>query len=528
MSLRLRIRNASTLAVTRLKEEFKRLRARINTQEGGNLSDILQSLYKLTDKVLKRSGDVSFDPHMLVKDADPDPEKWNQNMEQVHTDLKALFSEDKEIKRLRAEVYNSSVIASKELQERNNLAASMITDLRLTAGQLDQDVIVAGDDFSNMDHIEVGFPLTYSMADINILQGVATLRRVEAVNVVDPEAVKITISPLSPAAATNRAPTPDNSNRFYEGKFYAPVGEARPEGGKWHLEERVRPGTVVPYEDSGVYAIQVKEGMSDEELFSGFPDLKRESDTRETGFPLSPEDILVIDRGASLEELSSVRKKMVDGNPETFWECEFVLSTSKLDELAAKLLDPVSPTDPNNPSGSSEDPNEGGDPSGTQVAQITPEDLRARASESDIDTVDFEVEITMNLPRRETINFITINPINFGETTWLEVTDVALAGDEDDGFITIEGFGNSTFDNILTNEANMELTEGEQSVTLSPNRYSYRGLGVFTFPPTEASKVRIRLMQRVPVPSAYERLSVQLNRTLTTTTSKVKQSGGGM
>ena len=223
-----------------------------------------------------------------------------------------------------------------------------------------------------------------------------------------------------------------------------------------------------------------------------------------------------IDRGASAEELETVRKRMIDGNPDSFWECEFALSTTKLDQLAAKLLDPVNPSSP------------GGDPNSTQVAEVTAEDLRARAAESDIDTTDFEVEVVLELPRRQTINFITINPINFGETTWLEVTDVALASDEDAAFETVEGFGSSTFDNILTNEANAELTEGEQSVVLSPNRYSYRGVGVFTFPPKEASRVRVRLMQRTPVPTPYERTAVQLNRTLTATATKFKQKSGGM
>lgn len=514
MSFRLRVRNASTIALTKLSAEFKRMRERLHTKEGGNLFSILQDLYVATSKVVKNLGSPSFNPNYLVKDADPDPFKWNQNMVQIEDDLNVLFGEDKEIRRLQVETYNTSIVLTKELQERNNLAASMITDLRLISGQNDQEVIVAGDDFANLDKVDLGFPLTYPQADVNIQQGVVTLRRLEATNVVDPAATKITVTPLSPADV-KRLPTPDNTSRFYEGRFYATIGEARPEGGRWHLEERVRPGVVVPA-DSDVFTIRVGDGMSDEELFAGFPDLRNENQQRESGFPLSPEDILVIDRGASLEELSTIRKRMVDGNPDTFWECEFVLSTSKLDELAARLLDPVSPN-----SG-------GGDPSGTQVAEVTPEDLRARAAQSDVDTVDFEVEILLELPKVQSVNFITVNPINFGDTAWLEVTDVATAKDESDAFETVEGFGSSAFDNILTNEANAELTEGEQTVTLSPNRYSYRGVGVFTFSPREVSRIKIRLMQRSPVPTPYERMAVQLNRTLTASNSSFKQSSGGM
>jgi hypothetical protein len=414
-----------------------------------------------------------------------------------------------EIKKARAEAVNAAMVASKEIQNRANYAQTLITDLRMLANQLDTEVVVAGDDFASTDRIDSAFPLSYQKADIDTVHGMATLAKVSVTNVVTP-GMKIQVAPLGPAAALNRLPTPDNSARFYEGFFYAPIGDPRPEGGKWHLEERVRPGVTVPGA-SDIFNLNLDAGQADP--FKDFPDLETQKATRPQGFPLNPEDIVVIDRGANLEELNLIRRRMVDGNPDTHYECEFVINAPELDEIAKKL------------SGIDQAAGGSGQALGDelpQVALLSPEELRARAAKSDIDRFDFEVEFIFELESRQTVNFITINPMNFGETAWLEVFDVSTASDESDGFHLVDGFGDQTFDNILTNEANEELTDGEAKTTLAPNRYTYRGLGVYTFPPRQVQRVRIRLRQRTPIPVPYERTAVQLNRTLSSSTTSYK------
>jgi hypothetical protein len=514
--LRLRLKNNTALARRKLLREIEGLRERIRSG-GGDFYTILNKLYVAAEKILSKVGEPAFDPNLLPFDADPDPVAWNRDMQNIEADLDALYAEVDEIKKLRAEGQNAAMVATKELQERANYAQTLITDLRLLAGQLDQELIIAGDDFANMDRIDQGFPLTFPMADVNTLQGIVTLKRTSAQNVISPNA-RIQVTPINPPEALNRLPTPDGTVRFYEGFFYAPAGEARPEGGKWHLEERVRPGVVVPGA-SDVFSLNFDATQPDP--FKDFPDLDTERSSRPQGFPLNPEDIVVIDRGATLEELNAIRRRMVDGNADSFWECEFILSAPQLDELG-KQLSGVNQTTGTHMAGGilmNELP---------QIALITPEELRARAAQSDIDRFDLEVEIIFELERRETINFITINPMNFGETAWLEVIDVSTASDENAAFQLVEGFGEQVFDNILTNEANEELTEGELKTTLAPNRYTYRGLGVYTFPPRAASRIRIRLRQRTPVPVNYERLAVQLNRTLSATSTSFEAADPGI
>lgn len=501
MTHRYRIPNRSKLATAKVRAALKRIRATLLDPITSTLSDAARSVFNLVSKILPRIGKPTFDPKLMVEDADPDPAAWNENLQHIEEDLTTLFEEQKEIRQLRAEVSNAASLSGKELEEKANLAQSLLTDLRLTSGQLDQEVIVATDNFLDMTKIDQAFPLQYPAAEVNTMQGAVTLSRVEAINVITQDA-RVDIAPIGPSALVTRPdqgrqPTPDNSMRFYEGRFYAPLGEARPEGGRWHLEEKVRPGVTVPG-DSVVYTMDA----SGSKIFDQFPDLRREADERPQGFPLRPEDVIVLDRGASLPELLASRKRAVDSSPDSFWECEFVVDAPQLDQLIADRE--------------------------AEEATVTPQELRGRAAREDVDRFDFEVEILVRMDRRQTVNFITINPMNFEETAWLEVIEVSTAETEEDAFVPIEGFGDQIFENVLTDEANAELTDGEAKTVLAPSKYSYRGQGVYSFPPRDVSRVRIRLRQRTPVPSNYERVVIQLTRTLSSTESSYKGSGGGM
>jgi hypothetical protein len=503
VSHRFRVPVRSRLAINKIASALKRLRALLTSREGGTITEAMTGIFKIFDRVLPRLGRPTFQPTYLAWDADPDPELWNLNLERIEEDLTNLFAEVDELRALRMETANAAALAAKELSEKANLAKSLVADLRLTGGQLGQEVIVASDDFQNLDKIDVGFPTQYPLAEVNTLQGAVTLKRTESVNVVTADAT-VEITPILPDALVGlpdqgRLPTPENLMRFYEGRFYAPLGEGRPEGGRWHLEEKVRPGVVVT-DDSAVFMIDTEAG---EGIFDQFPDLRRAADERPQGFPLRPEDVLVLDRGASLVELLEQRKRMLDADGESFWEAEFVVDAKALDDLVAAREQ--------------------------EEAVVTPQELRALAANEDvIDRHDFGVEIVIRMNRRQVINFITINPMNFNETAWLEVLEVATAEDQADAFVPIEGFNDQIFENVLTDRANSELTQTEEGVLMATSPFAYRGQGVYSFPPREASRVRIRLKQRTPVPSNYERVVIQLTRTLTSTETSVKGGGGGM
>lgn len=558
MSHRFRIPNRSSLALQKLRHELKRRKDALLSREEGTLTDALRDIFSAAGRILPRIGKPTFRPELLITDGDPDPVSWNRNLERIEEDLTTGFEEERRVRELATEVTNTALMAARELEEKANLANSRVTDLRLLAGQLDTEVIVAGDDFHDMSKVDTSWAGAMPQASVNTVHGLVTLARLDAVNVITQDA-HVDIHPLLPEEIVGDAArlpggtqegTPEgrhggvrygsgrsyatggddpNIRRFYEGRFFAPIGEARPEGGRWHLEEKVRPGVTVAGDSRVFHIWDPSWNSSINNFFKQFPDLRRPEttvtnadgtttktagDPHEVGFPLRPEDIVVLDRGAPLSELLDLRRRMIDGNPDTFWECEYVRQADALDQLVFGQTDE---------DGEVVDPGE----SELDFAQVTPQQLRDVAR-NDLDEADFEVAITIRLQRQETVNFLTINPMNFNETAWLEVTEVSTATDESDAFQPIEGFDANLFETVLTDEANAELTSDERSVTLAQNRYSARGTGVFLFAPRLVSRIRVKLLQRVPVPAQYERTVVQLTRTLTATQTYASGGGGGM
>lgn len=536
MSHRFRLPISSALAVRRLTAEIKRRKAALLTKDESSLSDSLRDVLNAADRILVNVGRARFKPFYLATDADPDPITWNENLDAIGEDLTTAFQEERRIREMSDSVNQAAQVASKEIEQKANLATSQVADLRLTSGQLEQDVIVFGDSFNDLSKIDPAFPSSNPPADIITEYGFACLKRTEINNVVTPD-VKVDVTPLAPHQLTRDPTNALNTFRFYEGRFYAPLGDARPEGDSWHIEEKVRPG-VQPYEQSSYQIRPPGQQPKGTSFWDQFPDLRREdaevtrtrrvpgrfdwesfrwipahdeqvtdtvTDEREPGFALGPEDIVVVDRGGSLGELQLVRRRMLDSDPNSFWEGEFVVQDSRIqDEL---------------------DLSEGA--SADEIAEnrvpdaMTPARLRDLAVQIDESLgLDFEIMMMLTLPRRETINVITINPMNFHEQAWLEVVEVSTSSDDDgDGFEPVEGFDSNEFEQVLTDEANAELTEAEASVLMTSNRHSARGQGVFHFAPRAVTRIRLRLRQRIPVPAEYERLCIQLTRTISVTQS---------
>ncbi len=130
---------------------------------------------------------------------------------------------------------------------------------------------------------------------------------------------------------------------------------------------------------------------------------------------------------------------------------------------------------------------------------------------------DFGVEVPLNL--------VTIDPVLFGTSAFVEITDVATL-DENGEYVTVDGFDTQQFDKILTPEANKALDDDAVKKTLAPSQFAYGGLGVFAFPIQFTTKMRVTFLMRDPVPNPYERQYVLMEEVTkeTTTTTTTKKS----
>ena len=565
--------NRSRITKNKIAALFDRIVRRNSERDRGSIFDILTDLFIEFKRFFTKAKSPRFQFSPLTKGDVVVAEKYNDTILDAMEDLSVCTDETNAIKPIVIGSYNAARQMGKELENRSEVALSKITDVRLFQGQLGQEVLVVGDDFQSIKKVDGAFALSAPSADVRTADGLVTLNRIESVNLVG-GGTKVTCEPLAPssiltdnggfyvnesATAPTAAPaagavvggavgtptalptTPlgllggvvgnlgitipgqnsglggsggwfgsqsnatvagvgtapggtsapqpapptigivggiprtDNVNRYYEGNFYNFMGQARPEGGQWHLDER-------PFRISDEQLNSTQTINTTNEPFD-----PTQQDGYIPGTAMRAQDLLLFDRGASEAEKNAVRRRMFDESSASFWEAEYV---KKVEQTP-----------------------------GTEEFSL--DELRDLAIQTDNE--DFEIQITIDLGQVKPVSWVSLQPINFGETAWMEVTDVSTAGTESEGFKTIPGMYKHRFANVLTDEANEELQADIAVQILAPDRYSFRGKGVFSFPMTFARYVRLKIIQKVPVPALYQRLSVQMIREIDTTVNVRKR-----
>jgi hypothetical protein len=512
MNLKLKNNNRSILIIERTKELFNRLRSEGTQREKSDLRLSEERIFQAFKELYTTLGKPSvvlepFEPKQVPRSA-----KINRTMQDIEKDLEIAYSESANLGRTFVEVFNYSLALSNELNNSAQSITSRVVDLKILEGQFDQNVLVAGDDFTDTSKIDTAFPIQNPSADISIAQGIATLNKVESINVARNNA-EMRVQPVNPQDL-KVIPTVDNVNRFYEGNFYNFVGSARPEGGKWHLEENITKSIEETGISTKVYASS--KAWQHPQLAQQYLN----SETKGGGSALAPEDIVVFDRGASEEEKDIIRAMMVDSNPSTFWECEYVKTYDKLQQSVEQSRKIQSEIEAGNIETFP----------GQDLKPVTIDDLRTEAAlltGPDISD-DLQIEVTITLSSPQNINWVSINPNNFEETAWIEVTDISIAKDTNSIFETIPGFNNNIYDNTLTDQANAEITSEEATAILAPDRYRYRGIGVWSFEAVEARAVKIRLKQKIAVPNPYQRLAVRMHRLIQQTYTMTEADSMGI
>ena len=448
----------------------------------------------------------------------PIVETFNEDTEAIHSDLATLYEETDRLRRLGQVTFNYNAILSEDLATRAAAAASKVLDLRLLSGQLQEHLIVAGDDFNDLERIDVGFSTSSPKVEVVVSQGVVTLKRTGATQVITEES-EVEINPLT--AGVTRDPTSENLKRFYEGRFHDYVGRAKPEGGMFNLEERVTDEDQVEgYTKTDYELYYGEEFLGSASDFGGVPTEDR------AGLSLLPDNIEIVDRGATPEQLAASRRAIVDGNPDTTWEAEYAFRyqgplvqwAQARDDLRVEAgLDPTIIT------------NEGAEKHARKMLELDMTQAQrsfweaalaaAVAAQVAPDELDLEVEVILRTPGTEArdTNFVTLDPVNFGEGAWLEVTEISTAPSEDAPWEPLEGFFEGVYENTLTDEVNEELNEETYKATLAPSKYSYTGQGVWSFPSRKVFKVRFKILQRRFIPNAYQILVAHMRRTITST-----------
>ncbi len=541
----------SSIIKTRVQQLQKRLRRKVN--ESTDENTLLADAYSELKDFFIGLREKSMSPLILSEDKTRDSVQYNRTMEDIQDDLENILTDSKQVADSIVATTNFSLTNQRNLLGKVERLTSTSVDLRLVNDQPDVSVLVAGDDFIDDSRVDGSFPVPGIRTGPRPLQNAVTLAPTSAVNVLSDGKAKV-IRVEGPAKTST-------SSGLYEGKFYNWLGEAIPEGGvgfQWikfaavkasHATARRKQIALVQKWNNFVSKqFGVEPDRDDELKFSSAPvDMRRlllelrddpayqtGAKTYGVGFGFTVSELEMI-LGNYQDEIGSDyivlpyesfqegelpnsvgvfyrpaliplslmiiwRARGIDGDPATIMRFEnnfqvasgFGLSPTwppqdwtEFEKLLRSML-------------------------GSQ--QLT-EHLDKYAAISD---ESLTVRITIELEDILPVNWVHLIPIVEASGAWLRVEDIEFSvTDAEDGYKQLPGMQSNRYDNILTDEANREISEDEAFVTLSPDRGQYTGSGLWIFPTRETKFLRITLRQDVLTAAAYEVLVLHIQNTFT-------------
>lgn len=179
------------------------------------------------------------------------------------------------------------------------------------------------------------------------------------------------------------------------------------------------------------------------------------------------------DAGASEEELQVVRRSMLDGDPDTYWQIEASFQIPELKGFSANA-------------------------DGNEVPSESLDELQKKVKS--YDPGDFGAIITVDMKRVIPVNWISLLPANFQEGNWLQVLSISTSVDGNN-FEPLSDLGNMN-ETTLTPEANEDLSELEAAGVLTQGK-NFAGHGLWAFSERSARYVRFTLRQILPMPAPY-------------------------
>jgi len=493
--------------------------------QSGDIGEAIAEAITEFNKFFLNYGKPYFKVNKFHKNIDtPNSKKYNETLETLKEDIDRLYNMAEAAANSTVSAYNYSSITSEEIKNLAAQASSKVLDLKILNDFVKGTTIVAGDDFIDTSKIDTTIQPETTQAEV--LEGASSigLKAVGVERVSRPDNTSIRITPISPAFRieqyyttnhslfghsiesqnryvsadrVNTEPTPDNIERFYEGHFYAPVGEIRPEGGSLNFKYIVDPADLPP--EIATRVVQNNTTVSDDGVAEA-------QEYKHAGY------YSVV--AASEEDKQAIRLRMIDGKPETFWECEYVCATPS-------LIDTVNIED-GIVDGSS-------DTVANVSEEVTSVSVNVSAAEALAKAYDFAgrdliIHIDYEFDQEVPMNFVVINPVQFHTSAFAEVIDVATSSNDKE-FETVDGFDEQMFDKILTPEANKIVNNEIVEKTFAPSNFAYQGLGVFSFPMRIGNKLRVTIAMKDPVLVPYERIHILLQETfLLTNTTTVKKS----
>lgn len=307
----------SPIDVEKIQSHLEKIR-QVQNDEPELMAAIAAALEEF-NKFFLNYGKPYFTAHTFHVNETAQSSIYNENLDSLFEDLSRLYTLLNAATGTTIASFNYSTVVAKEIANSAAVAASKVLDLNILNKFLKGKIIVAGDDFLNDDKIDKTVGVDTTQADILGGASAVALLTVGA-EIVTNEDTEIAVTPILPIGKTdavNTEPTPENLQRFYEGDYYAPIGEMRPEGGTLSFKYIIDPAKIPPSEATTVTV----NGTVVDQTEGGAAAAVAAFDGGLGFYAIVP----------STESAKQfIRRRLIDGDPASFWECEYVYGVPSL------------------------------------------------------------------------------------------------------------------------------------------------------------------------------------------------------
>jgi len=430
-------------------------------------NSLFSALFKAFKDFFSNLGKPTLKKRLIKKESPARSSGYNDTMTELVNDIHVAYTETDSLSSVLVKDFNYSEMDRQMLLNKVIKLSSDTVDYSFYSSGSKTQSIYAVDDF--VDNSKIDFSKItpgVDSAELVSSQGVITLKRTGNI---DRSSLVTTVTGIKESI-----PEWDPTGEYggYEGLYFGIKNEPRPEGGTWH----------VTYSSDG---------------------------TR------------LYEHGASEEENMPKRLSMFDNNADTFWEVELntnpivgykdkytgkQISVAEFNELVANEVNSVNVS------------TTGGTVTTDQRGSLIENYIPVTETSS---STYLGCSFIVHLAQNESINWISLNPNNFGQDLYLEVLSIQTSADGK-VFSELDGFDDHEYETTLTSQANSELNSSEIKDTLSPDQFKYGGQGVWCFAPRTTRVIKFDLRQTRSYLKDYEVLMVEIEQTVTTNTTTTK------
>jgi len=438
------------------------------------ISDVPTMIASITEMVRKSFGNLAspmFTGCELGPIDRPEAERFTDDMTKIQHDIALCYNNLKALRSNMDTEFNATTSGYDMLE--SNIGEAM-RDVRDITVRNDVEgaspVVVVGDDFNNSDWIDPDYSIDSEPCFLDVQQGGITLPMAAELSA---KAANASVSVVHVNKNT-RGPadgSQEPTNFFHEGQFYGIGTQVIPAGGAWNVH-------VVP--------INQLMSIDQQELYEEFDDGPTAEDnpsfaTRVLNGTVVLDGKELIERPKFVSRLVSpdeqtlkkARNAILDGNPDTFWQCEWVFTP------------------------------------GQQDIADTQEDTRVKQTKSDY----LEVGLLVDLGEHVTTNRLVIDPVVFHPAERLEVVSITTAASRDEIPQPLDYQGVGLYSNALNDFPDRPVTDLQDTETLSPDSDNPGWLLAWTFSQRRIRFINVTLRQRVAYLVPYQTMYIKMTRT---------------